>query len=186
VPALRNRNDDIEALTQHFITSCATLEKKQVSSITQEGMQLLKDFHWPGNIRQLKNAIFRAVVLSEGKNLCVEDFPQIMSDMQKFSQKFSLPTKEQMRHEGTNHLQSISSVNLHGSQNHASPQTILDLENHNGTFKSLEMVEKEVIETAIKRYHGKMAEVARRLKIGRSTLYRKLEIYHIDPKGLSS
>src|SRR5271165_3084274 len=77
VPPLRDRPADIPALARHFLALFAAEEGKRIRAITPDALQLLIAHHWPGNIRQLENAVFRAVVLAEGDSLGVDEFPQI-------------------------------------------------------------------------------------------------------------
>src|SRR6201996_2849173 len=77
VPPLRERPADIPALARHFLARFAAEEGKRIRLIMSEAMQLLIAFPWPGNIRQLENAMFRAVVLAESDTVGVEEFPQV-------------------------------------------------------------------------------------------------------------
>ena len=77
VPPLRTRRDDIPELTRHFLTRIAAEEGKRIRSISAHGLALLAAYHWPGNVRQLENAIFRAVVLADGDEIGANEFPQI-------------------------------------------------------------------------------------------------------------
>src|SRR6201995_5100057 len=77
VPSLRDRAGDIAPLSRHFINRFAAEENKQLAGLTPQASQLLERFNWPGNVRQLENTIFRAVVLCDGTALDVCDFPQI-------------------------------------------------------------------------------------------------------------
>src|SRR5689334_3232788 len=81
VPTLRDRSGDIAPLSRHFITRFAAEENKEVAGLTPQASQLLERFNWPGNVRQLENTIFRAVVLCDGPQLDVCDFPQIAAAM---------------------------------------------------------------------------------------------------------
>src|ERR1700754_3707478 len=81
IPPLRDRAEDVAPLAQHFIARFAAEENKLVSGLTQEAAQLLERFTWPGNVRQLENTIFRAVVLCDGSLLDVCDFPQTAAAM---------------------------------------------------------------------------------------------------------
>src|SRR5689334_5117299 len=81
VPSLRDRREDIDALARHFIARFAAEENKPVAGLTTEASQLLERFNWPGNVRQLENTIFRAVVLCESETLDICDFPQIATAM---------------------------------------------------------------------------------------------------------
>src|SRR5262249_24296630 len=81
VPALRDRASDIAPLARHFIARFAAEENKPVAGLTDEANRLLERFNWPGNVRQLENTIFRAVVLCDGSLLDLCDFPQIAAAM---------------------------------------------------------------------------------------------------------
>src|SRR5262249_32832476 len=76
VPPLRERAEDIPELARHFMVRFAAEEGKRVRSMPADALRLLTSYHWPGNVRQLENAIFRAVVLAEdeeiGLNECAE------------------------------------------------------------------------------------------------------------------
>src|SRR3984957_11890263 len=79
VPPLRQRRADVIELARHFIQRFSAEENKPVTGMTPEASQLLERFAWPGNVRQLENTIFRAVVLCDSALLDVCDFPQIAS-----------------------------------------------------------------------------------------------------------
>ena len=69
IPPLRERQEDIEQLSAYSITKLATTEGKAVRGLTENALDLLKGFDWPGNVRQLENATFRAMVLCDGDEL---------------------------------------------------------------------------------------------------------------------
>jgi DNA-binding NtrC family response regulator len=118
---------------------------------------MLAAYDWPGNVRQLENAIFRAVVLSDGGVLKPEDFPQI-SGMVSPGPIAAAPA--------------LKPANDLGDQ----PVHITD---GTGELRTLEAIERDLIQFAIDHYSGHMSEVARRLGIGRSTLYRKVREYDL-------
>ena len=151
VPPLRSRKEDIAELARHFIARFAAEEGKRVSGVSAEALTMLVSHEWPGNVRQLENAIFRAVVLAEGETLGINEFPQIAAQ----------------RDDST-------AIVPDGPQLTMSPSA-LSLLNLEGDVRPLDDIEHEVIRFAIAHYRGQMSEVARRLRIGRSTLYRKLE-----------
>src|SRR6201999_3196091 len=76
VPPLRERAEDVPDLIRHFLLRFAAEEGKRVRAVSAEAMRLLTGFAWPGNVRQLENAIYRAVVLAEGEEIGVAEFPQ--------------------------------------------------------------------------------------------------------------
>src|SRR5271156_6123409 len=81
VPPLRERPADIPALARHFLAGFAAEEGKRIRLITPEALRMLAAFHWPGNIRQLENTLFRAVVLAEGDTIGLTEFPQITAQV---------------------------------------------------------------------------------------------------------
>jgi len=168
VPALRERREDIPALARHFIERFAAEEHKPVAGMTPEAAQLLEKFNWPGNVRQLENTIFRAVVLCDTAMLDIADFPQIAAALGVEARAVRPPA-----------LAATSSAYAPAPA-HVSPYAISGTDAQ-GHMRKLEDVESEVIRMAIGRYDGHMSEVARRLGIGRSTLYRKLKELGLDP-----
>jgi DNA-binding NtrC family response regulator len=166
IPPLRGRTEDVPTLARHFIERFAAEEHKAVAGLTPEAADLLERFEWPGNVRQLENTIFRAVVLCDGTLLDVCDFPQIAAAMgieARARRVFSdAPVAVPV------------AVRPSVSQQMASPYALTAVDPA-GHMRKLEDLESEVIRLAISRYDGHMSEVARRLGIGRSTLYRKLK-----------
>jgi two-component system response regulator HydG len=75
VPPLRVRGTDILLLAQHFLARCATRSSKPVTGITEGAAAKLLEYAWPGNIRELRNAIERAVALTRYERIVVEDLP---------------------------------------------------------------------------------------------------------------
>jgi len=168
VPPLRQRREDIAALTRHFIARFAAEENKPVSGLTPEAAELLENYDWPGNVRQLENTVFRAVVLCDGMMLDVCDFPQIAAAMgvnPAPRRQIIAPAKAS---EGGYAPQAFGQAAM------PSPYALSAIDAA-GHMRKLEEVESEIIRLAISRYDGHMSEVARRLGIGRSTLYRKLK-----------
>ncbi|MGN6374085.1 MAG: sigma-54-dependent transcriptional regulator [Sphingomonas sp.] len=154
IPPLRERTGDIPALARHLLARIAQQPGLRPIGITDDALQLLVGYDWPGNVRQLQNALFRAAVLCDAPALTREDFPQIAA--------------------------------LDGKRtNRAEPARVMTsggvtLFRPDGNLRALEEIEADVIRLAIGHYRGRMTEVARRLGIGRSTLYRKLGELGID------
>ena len=76
IPPLRERKEDIEMLTDHFIRKMSKEHNKDIKGIDSEALKLLIDYSWPGNVRELKNVIERSIVLAEGPILTVADLPE--------------------------------------------------------------------------------------------------------------
>ena len=80
VPRLREREEDIPLLTQHFLDMFAEKNQKKIKGLTPQAMDRLLKYEWPGNVRELMNAIERAVVLSRSEYLDQEDLPMVVKD----------------------------------------------------------------------------------------------------------
>jgi len=167
VPPLRERPEDIADLARHFLARFGAEEGKSIRAITSEALALLSAYGWPGNVRQLENAVFRAVVLAEGSAIGIAEFPQIAALTQGAGET---PVIE--------HAPALVAIpELFHIAPRITPDTpdMMTLLDSNGQVRPIEEIEAEVIRFAINHYRGQMSEVARRLRIGRSTLYRKLE-----------
>jgi DNA-binding NtrC family response regulator len=186
VPPLRERPEDIPELTRHFLARFAAEEGKRISRIKAEALSLLTCYRWPGNVRQLENAIFRAVVLAESDEIGVHEFPQIaalaaLSPVPESETVPSLPEPADIAFGQQPHLPD------HTPNGNIAPAPValgsaLPLLDQNGDIRPLEEMETEIIRFAITHYRGQMSEVARRLRIGRSTLYRKLDQLGLEPE----
>ncbi len=166
VPPLRDRKDDIEALTNHFITRLSAEEGRRVHSISRQTLDMLRAYAWPGNVRQLENTIFRAIVLCEGDQLTVQDFPQIASMVEGYEVEIPAapPPVATAKPATSSSPGEVSDGSALG----------IPIVTEGGHIRTLEEVEGEMIRMALLRYRGQMSEVARKLGIGRSTLYRKM------------
>src|SRR6266566_2610135 len=76
IPPLRMRREDIPHLLRHFLARFCAEENRPITGINAEAMAQLSQLQWPGNIRQLENAVYRAVVMSDSDQLTLADFPQ--------------------------------------------------------------------------------------------------------------
>jgi DNA-binding NtrC family response regulator len=168
VPPLRERRDDIPELVRHFTARFAAEEgKTALRGVTAPALQLLSRHDWPGNIRQLENAVFRAVVLADGPMLTPDEFPQIAAQVDDVEPAAAAsppppPLAEPIDLEIPPPLALATSAGV----------TTIDAD---GDVRPLAEVEAAMIRLALGRYSGRMTLVARKLGIGRSTLYRKLK-----------
>jgi len=76
LPPLRERKEDLNILINHFIKTYNKQFHKDIKSINQKAMNFFKDYHWPGNIRELKHSIEHAVFMSEDNEIKMEDLPE--------------------------------------------------------------------------------------------------------------
>lgn len=155
VPSLKDRGeDDIKLLSENFCRDFAVNENKKIKAISQDALYLLYNYDWEDNIRQIKNTIFRAVVLCDGDFLKPEHFPQLLS-------------KE------NNNLTKAKAVIKKNSEINSE---LIDIFNDDGKCKTMDLIEEEIIKRLVDIYNGNLSEVAKKLEIGRSTIYRKLKI----------
>mgnify|MGYP001389058234 CR=1 FL=1 len=142
LPPLRARREDIVPLAERFLVRFAEQEGKKILGFDDRARALLLSQPWPGNVRQLENAVYRAVVLSERRTLGVDDFAHLRGAAQS--------------------AQAAASATAHPFFDEA------------GHIRPLADIEADVIEAALARYDRSMSEAARRLGVGRSTIYRRL------------
>jgi DNA-binding NtrC family response regulator len=186
VPALRERAEDIPHLVRHFLLRFAAEEGKRVRAVTAPALAMLTGFAWPGNVRQLENAIFRAVVLAEGDEIGVDEFPQIAA-LSADNGAGETPLVPRLDVELRPDRPAPGEPLLLDAGAPLSTQPIpagganLPLLDSGGEVLPLEVIEAAAIRFAIAHYRGQMSEVARKLRIGRSTLYRKLEQLGLAP-----
>ena len=152
LPPLRERAGDIPALTRYFLARIAEQPGLDQHSIADSALSLLEVYDWPGNVRQLQAVLFRASVFCKQEALTADCFPQLAQMLGSQDNRFA------------NRQRGLSVV----------------LYTEDGNVRALEDIEADVIRLAIGHYRGRMTEVARRLGIGRSTLYRKLGELGID------
>src|SRR5438552_8269639 len=171
IPPLRTRREDIPHLLRHFLARFSAEENRTITGISGEAMAHLSQLDWPGNIRQLENAVYRAVVLSECDQLGLPDFPHAASH-------HSVGDAPAPHSEPLIVGPSTAPAMVSGNEIPIAPMVnagSLAMLTSAGEVRPLEEMENEIIRFAISHYRGQMSEVARRLKIGRSTLYRKLD-----------
>jgi transcriptional regulator with PAS, ATPase and Fis domain len=80
MPPLRERKDDIPLLCWHFLSKCNLKEKKNILKISANTMQALMDYDWPGNVRQLENAINHAVIITQGETIRLRHLPRFLKE----------------------------------------------------------------------------------------------------------
>jgi len=181
IPPLRQRLEDIPELARHFLTRSAAEEGKRMRAVSPQALALLAAFRWPGNVRQLENAIFRAVVLADDEEIGVNEFPQIAAQVGTdiaAAQPWIEPSPAMAA--GWPGAGENSGMSARNADALTTSPDLLRLTDPHGDVRPLEDIEREVIRFAITHYEQQMSEVARRLKIGRSTLYRKLEGLGLD------
>ena len=177
IPPLRARREDIPHLLRHFVARFSAEENRPITGISGEAMTLLGARPWPGNVRQLENAVYRAVVMSDGGQLGVADFPLAGGAPAEGPEMAPLTLESPPQSPAANLVPAaeVPIAPAPAADRFPPSYGTLALIAADGEVRPLEEVEAEAIRFAIAHYRGQMSEVARRLKIGRSTLYRKLD-----------
>lgn len=168
MPALRSRREDIADLARRFTARFAAEEGKRLRGLSAEALALLESYEWPGNVRQLENAIFRAVVLADGDELTVTEFPQIAAQVNGFEVRIPPAPAALIKQQRPE--REVVRVEVRDPN-------VLRLLDESGNLRQLDTMEAETIRFALAYYRGQMSAVARKLGIGRSTLYRKMKEY---------
>ncbi|MDX2083688.1 MAG: sigma-54 dependent transcriptional regulator [Rickettsiales bacterium] len=155
MPSLRERGEeDIKLLAENFCRNFSINENKKIKGISNDALYLLGNYEWEDNIRQLKNSIFRAVVLCDEDFLKPEHFPQLLNKENNSLTKSKAAIKDN------------SDIN----------SELIDIFDDEGKCKTLDIIEEEIIKRLVDIYNGNLSEVAKQLDVGRSTIYRKLKI----------
>ena len=192
IPALRDHHEDIPQLARHFTLRFAAEEgRRHIKGITKHAIDMLDAYNWPGNIRQLENAVFRAVVLCDGTELTPAEFPQITSAMSDPTDSITVaPSHSADPMDWPPFAPDDPNIIGANETPHIPSETELDdamlLMDRTDNIRTLEDLEADIIKTAYHHYNGQMSEIARRLGIGRSTLYRKMREYNIGDTAESA
>ena len=164
LPALRERHEDIEPLAQHFFKHLRAGLPKGPRRLSDAALRVLKIFAWPGNVRQLRNAIEYALILGKDESVGVQDLPEeVRSGRDSAAGAAETPVPPQ----GASMEQPVG-----GTAPASDPGMA-------GLKRSVQDAEVELIRAALERHHWRMTTVAKELKISRSTLYQRMEQYGI-------
>lgn len=148
IPPLRERRDDIPVLADHFLHYAINKLNKGDIEIGEQVYRILMNYDWSGNVRQLQNAIFRAVNMCSGSEILPEHLPDNIINSVDMRYNYS---------------------NLYILQTRGEKK-----------LKDIESAEASYILRLLKKYEGNKKKTAETLGISRSTLYRKLNKYHIQ------
>ena len=164
IPPLRDRKEDILPLADYFIMCYTNSKNNKRYTISQPVQQLLLDYSWPGNIRELQNAIKHALAMARGTTIGIQDLPvQILNEVRP---------------------EAVERSKLHDfSMPPARPDSFMARESHRNSLSALSRefteTEKNLILAALHRNKGNRSRTAADLGISRTTLWRKIAMYHL-------
>jgi DNA-binding NtrC family response regulator len=145
LPPLRERADDTIPLAQHFVKKFAFKLKKHVNGIAPQVERVLREYSWPGNIRELENVIERAVLFCDTDRLELGDLPP-----------------------------ELELVSADAASAPSTPESTLDGLKEQVKAATAQL-ERELIQKALKQTHGNVTHAARLLKISRKGMQLKMK-----------
>jgi len=156
LPALRERKEDIPLLAAHFLNKYAEQESKEIEAISPDALELLMAYHWPGNVRELENTIERGVVLANPVRELENTIERgvVLANPPEIAAR-DLPTS----------IRSLGEKKIYESDNKLSSW--------------IEKLEEEALRQALLECEGNISQTAKRLGIGRATIYRKAKKYRL-------
>ena len=163
IPPLRDRAEDILPLAHHFFKSLRANLSNGPEGIDDNALAALKDYSWPGNVRQLRNAIECALVLCKGQTINPADLPEEVRNNSPMSKRPPSSGKIGMLESMTAGIDTAAPI----------------LPTMSGLKNSSQSAETDAIRSALERHHWRMKPVANELKISRSTLYQRMQLYGI-------
>jgi len=187
IPPLRKRKVDIERLADYFIQNYAKDNRMTLPVLTTEALQILMEYNWPGNIRELKNTIETAIALSKDEVLGADSFTSLLVREKTFEEHRNLPvflrkTPEEADRELLyralfeikKDLIELKDIILHQQKE------VVTKNNFDNEVLPLDEMEKEAIKNALDQTRGSKRKAARLLNISERTLYRKIKEYQLQ------
>jgi transcriptional regulator with GAF, ATPase, and Fis domain len=188
IPPLRKRKVDIEELTKYFIKGYCETNNTAVPEITQSALEVLKNYNWPGNIRELKNTVETALALNRGKILDEEMFSELTSDYVDFEEQRNLPVFLRKSSEDADRELMYRALFELKKDIMELKDLIINRDNdsslrysgkNDDDVLSIRDLEKDAIRKALDKTKGSKRKAARLLNISERTLYRKLKEYDL-------
>ncbi|MBI2711975.1 MAG: sigma-54-dependent Fis family transcriptional regulator [Bdellovibrio sp.] len=193
LPPLRDRKNDIEALTHHFIDKFNQQHHKNITNVSPQAMTLLKAHSWPGNIRELENVIEHAFVIESGNEITPESLPETLSLCAELK---GSSVAGRIFDEKSDDFDDVDIPLIHAqgqilsAGNAASNGSIYSKEASGFTLDinrldfqaNKEEFERQFLISALKAFKGRINQTALHANIPKKTLLRKLEKYGINAR----
>jgi transcriptional regulator with PAS, ATPase and Fis domain len=196
VPPLRERKEDIIPLLDYFLEETLKNNKIEFAGFVEDALQLIQNYTWPGNIRELKNFVESIVVLSAGKQVGVDMVREHLHDYEEtmeYSRSLPIPVHTSVEQaereliykalislgvEVRDMKEMLMSMNRN-INNQVIQGEVEDVP-YQDDIQSVEEMEKQLIKKALQKYGGNKRKAAKALQISERTLYRKLKEYELE------
>lgn len=165
LPPLRERPDDIPALADYFLARFTAEYGKPVRYVAEQTIAKLRSYYWPGNVRQLENALRRAVLVSKGDILLPEHI-LVQDDGGTEGPEAAVPAQENLQQQ----IQTVAGG-------------VLDSFKERARANVIDLMEQALIAEALKRCNHNQVHTARILGISRNTLRHRLKKYGLGPSS---
>ena len=163
MPGLRERKEDIPLLVNHFLKKYKNEMPKIITTVSSLVMEALMRYDWQGNVRQLENVIYRAMVATRSETIEIENLPP---EIQKHSAHGSI-----IQDNSLNPPTPSEGTAVFATSRSQTPVT---------TAATIQEMEKNALVEALKIAGGNVEQVAKSLGISRATCYRKIKKYQIE------
>lgn len=186
LPPLRERRDDISGLVSHFIKKISVEENKAISGIDETALAMLQAYPWPGNIRQLENTLFKAVVLAETNILQPEDFPVVLKTLQYHNAIQDGKVLHPLRRLEDCIMEknpSSKDKKKRRSSDILPASTSISVVDPKGKVRPLKDIEKDIMQMALNLTMNQPHDAADSLKIGLDELNQVLALMTSDEKA---
>lgn len=196
IPPLRERREDIPLLIEHFVNETLQKNNLEFAGFTPEAQELLRNYSWPGNVREVKNFVETIAVLARGQKVSsdmVRDHLQHFEEPAEVNYALPVPTDRTVE-QAERELVYKALVSL-GVEVREMKNVLMRLSQRlNGDFnrdmiiaeaheeeeiKPIDEMEREMIEKALHRYQGNRRRAAKALNMSERTLYRKIKEYDL-------
>lgn len=186
LPPLRERKSDIPHLVKYYINYFNTVHGLEMKDATDDALEVMKNYGWPGNIRELRNTVEHSFIMESSDRLTINSLPMKVTEASGATVKASTETES-----------NDTVIDFKGIQNSVvdKDRAEIDSSNYQFTFATKEdgqykldfqaakdKFENEFIVQALKMNKGKINQTALNANIPKKTLLRKIEKYEINPK----
>ncbi len=201
IPALRERREDIPLFINEFVRQVCEKNDITFGGFSPEAIDIMKQYHWPGNVREVRNIVESMLVIERGKSLGAQDVRKYLRGTQDTGRNLPVHThkspeqaEREIIYRALLEMKSdIMDIRNYLARGHATPPTAvavgssyvdapIDTENQASGehFLPLDEMEKRMIISALERFEGNRRLAARALNISERTLYRKIKEYGLE------